>query len=295
MTWAEFEEKEFEVAAAVELAHGPTGYGPVFSSGQVLEKLLGYDAASAPPHDHVIWQILAVPRPRGVQLVSGYWQTGMRPPASRLPAAPISLVVQYKRPEFLYGGRAKQWRLWHEPYLRFTVAARQQSVLLRLDRQLGSEALVRYAAPAFWQRGEFDAALLSRSMLTQTGFVSPERLAGHRVWTYVAPGQDGRPNPSGRPTRFEVLDELLGSRERSVLPPTSGTELVVREGLQAHLRRVAGAAREREPRLRRAVDAWAADLREQVPELEPQPRASVVDLATIATVISAYGAAWYLV
>ncbi|WCB95670.1 hypothetical protein DSM104299_04419 [Baekduia alba] len=295
MTWAEFEEKEFEVAAAVELAHSATGYGPVFSSGQVLEKLLGYDATAAPPADHLIWQILAVPRPRGVTLISGYWQAGMRPPASKLPTAPISLVLQYKRPEYLYGARAKQWRLWYEPYLRFTIAARQQSVLLRLDRQLGSEALVRYAAPAFWRRGEFDAALLSRSVLTQTGFVSPERLSGHRVWTYVAPGQNGRANPGGKPTRFELLGELLGSRERARLQSTRGHELVVHEGLEGHVRRVAGAAREREPRLRRALDSWAADLREQVPELEPRRQARVVDLATITTVVGAYGASWYLV
>ncbi|MDA0178794.1 hypothetical protein OJ997_00685 [Solirubrobacter phytolaccae] len=295
MTWAHFEEKEFEVAAAVELSHAPSGPGYVFSSGQVLEELLGYDAAVAPPIGHVVWRVLGVRRPRGVVLIRSLWELGRRPPASRLPTVPVSLVVQYKRPEHLRGARAKQWGLWHAPYFRFTTAPRQQAVLLRLHKQLGADALVRYASPAFWSQGDLEAAIVSRSVLTQTGFVGPDRLAGHRVWTYVGPGQDGLANPTGRRTRFESFDDLRSARERSAVPPPVGGELVLRQSVESHLKRVAAAAREREPQLRRSVVRWAGDLQREVPELGPTQREAIVDLATIVTVVAAYGASWHLI
>jgi hypothetical protein len=73
VAWAEFEEKEYEVASAVELAMGASAFGPVFSSGQILEELLGHDAAAHPPRDHVLWQVLEVPRPAGERLVPAHW------------------------------------------------------------------------------------------------------------------------------------------------------------------------------------------------------------------------------
>lgn len=295
MTWAEFEEKEYEIAAAVEIAAGPTGYGSIFSSGQVLERLLGYDGATAPPDDHVIWRILAVPRPRGVVLVQGHWEAGRRPPASSLPQSPVSLILQYKRPEYLYGPTAKQWKLWYEPYLRFKCERRQQAVLIRLERRLGSDALVRYASAAFWRRGDLEAAILRRSVLAQTGFVAPRRLHGHRVWTFVAPGQDGRPNPRGRASRFETFADLVREWAAPATGVSGSSELVQTDRLNAHLELVARAAREHEPRLRPRVERWARVARQAVPDVPAQVWTGVVNLATIVTVVGAYGATWYLV
>ena len=48
MVLAEFEEKEYEIPAAIELASGRSRFGHVFSPGQVLEGILGYDAAVTP-------------------------------------------------------------------------------------------------------------------------------------------------------------------------------------------------------------------------------------------------------
>lgn len=73
MPRAEFEEKEYEMAFNIELA---AGGGAVFSSGQVLEKIVGYDAAGAPDRDHAVWQILSVPRPKGLRLVQTHWRPG---------------------------------------------------------------------------------------------------------------------------------------------------------------------------------------------------------------------------
>jgi hypothetical protein len=295
MPWAQFEEKEFEVAAAAELAISPAGYGPVFSSGQVLEKVLGYDAVAAPSEDHVIWRVLSVPRPVGVRLVRSHWAPLERPPAGRLPSTPISLVLQYKRPEYLYGATAKQWHLWRRPYLRFTVESRQQRVLLRLHRRLNDEALVRYASPAFWRSGELDAAVVGRTVLAQTGFVDPSQLVRHRVWTYTAPGEEGRANPGGARSRFETLTDVLGGRNRPIVPDQTATAIVVSDVLGQHLQRVAAAVAVGEPRLRGSVERWALLLREQVSDLTTTQFSAVVSVAMIVTMTSAYRASWYVV
>jgi hypothetical protein len=150
MPHAEFEEKEFEQAAAIELADGPPGQRAiVLSAGQVLERIVGYDAVTAPAREHVIWQLLRVRRPGGLCLVPELWLPGRQPPADRLPRSAISLVLQFKRPDYLFGHRAAQWHMWHQPFYRFRRLSHQHAILLRLERQLGDQALVRYAAPAF--------------------------------------------------------------------------------------------------------------------------------------------------
>jgi hypothetical protein len=73
---------------------------------------------------------------------------------------PVTLVLQFKRPEYLYGATAGQWRFWHQPYFRFARLTEQQRVLATLERNAGENALVRYAAPALWQRGHLEAAHL---------------------------------------------------------------------------------------------------------------------------------------
>lgn len=292
MARAEFEEKEFEVAAAIELAVGASGFGPVYSSGQVLERLLGYDAAAAPAPTHPIWQVLRVPRPPGVRLVPAHWAPGDTPPSDRLPPTPVSLTLQHKRPEYLRGGTAGQWWMWRQPYLRFSTSTAQQRVLLRLHRALGGRALVRYAAPAFWRRGDFEAAILRRSVLAEAGFVSPGRLAGHRVWTYVRPGTLGQPNPRGRRGPFETVDQLLSS-----LRPTSptGRDIVPADATARHVAQIARAARQREPVLRRRLDRWERDLTRMVPEITDRQRRAVVDVATVVSLLTRQGATWHLI
>jgi len=71
MPRAEFEEKEYEQLAGVELAErgGGNGSALLFPAGQVLEHVLGYDTAPDPVEGSVVWRVLQVPRPPGVRLV----------------------------------------------------------------------------------------------------------------------------------------------------------------------------------------------------------------------------------
>jgi hypothetical protein len=128
---AEFEEKQFELAMSVELADGRLG--TVYSSGQVLEAIVGYDAVAQPRHNNPIWQILQVPRPAGLRLVPVMWAPGATPDASRLPASPVSLILQYKRPEYISRAPAKQWTYWRAPYFRFERKQPQHKILRQLE------------------------------------------------------------------------------------------------------------------------------------------------------------------
>jgi hypothetical protein len=290
VTWAQFEEKEYEVGAAVELAEGRAGR-PVFSSGQVLEALLGYDAVAHPDAAHRIWRLLELPRPDGVVLVPGYWRPGSVPPSHALPRSPVSLVLQYKRPEYLVGATAGQWRFWHRPYLRFTVNGRQQAVLARLERALGDQAAVRYACPAFWQRGQYEAALVTGRVLERSGFVRPQTMVGHRVWSYIEPGADGRANPSGRAAWLERLgDVLLGLADA----PNTGQAVVVPDGLAGHLAVLGRAARERQPALRAVLARFAEQLDDSSLELTSGQAQAVLNIAAITSLAVRLGASWHV-
>ena len=291
VAFAEFEEKSYEIAACGEFMRGLGGQiGHVFAPGQVLEARLGYDAAVSVSQRHPIWNVLQVPRPAGVRLLPTYWRGGKQPEAGRLPGALISLVVQFKRPEYLHAGTAAQWRYWREPYFRFARQTRQQRILRRLERAVGNDALVRYSAPAFWRWRDLEAAQLAGRVLEESGFVSPAALDRHSVWTYVQPGVDGRANPSGNRAHFSRLDQLgdwFGT-------PESGTDLTVADQLGEHLRVLANSAAAALPAAqRRNVERWLVDVAERVgdsADLEV-----VRSMAMMSTMVAEADATWWMV
>lgn len=292
MSRAEFEEKEYEQAANLELC---AGGGFVMSPGQVLERLVSYDAVAAPIAGHVIWQILNHPRPKGVRLLPSHWAATHSPPANRLPEHPISMMLQYKRPEYLNGARAAQWNYWRVPYYRFQRTDEQHRVLRRLDRSLEGVAVVRYAAPAFWKFSHLEAAVLTRQVLQRTGFVRPIDLKHHQVWTYVEPGTAGRANPTGRRLLFADFDQLwaaLTQQEVARLPARVEDPL---DRLAVHLAEVAEACRSREPGLRRAIDAWLRSIGRSGIPLSTEGTVRIGDLVTVSTLTSQLNTTWTLV
>lgn len=296
MGTAAFEEKTYEVAYCIELAVGVGGQPQVYSPGQVLEKLLGFDAAGNPDPHHVIWAVLALPRPQGVQLVPPLWgaSKAIQPAAAALPSYPISVFLQFKRPEYLQGPAAKQWKMWHHPYYRFRRSKEQQQVLSRLERRLGVQAVVRYAAPAFHTLGELEAAQMTGSVIAQSGHVPPARLQRHQWWTYDAPGNVGRGNPDGEPYVFERFDALL---DEALSRSAAGREVQPYQveplsALREHLRTTAAACREREPHLRRDVDSWARQL--GTLDLDSQTVDSLRDFASVQSLMARTNGVWLL-
>ncbi|WP_336160108.1 hypothetical protein [Amycolatopsis sp. VC5-11] len=213
MVAATFEEKTYETAYNADLIAGAGGNWRVFSPGQVLEKVTGFDVAADPGPEHLIWRVLRVPRPRGLSLMPSHWASSRSgvPKARELPSMPLSLILQFKRPEYLYGSRAAQRRLWHGPYYRFSRSTEQHSVLKRLESKLADDAIVRYASPAFHTLGELEEAQMERKVIALSGHVAPSVFGRHRVWTYNAAGTYGRGNPAGRARPVEAFDDLFAS------------------------------------------------------------------------------------
>jgi hypothetical protein len=290
MPVAEFEEKEYEVAAAIELATDARRYGHVFSSGQVLEKIVGYDAAADPWSGHRIWVILGVPRPAGVRLLPQFWHPGAEPSIERLPCHPVSFILQYKRPTYLRGASSKQWARWRRPYYRFERTAEQQRILRRLEQAVDGSVVVRYASPAFWQRGDLERNQFMRTVLQSSGFVAPSILGSHRVWTYERPGTIGYPNPSGRGRIFQTIDELL-ARE---IGAAQGQELVQIDAFDDHLSELASLALRHEPRLARAISIWVAALEATGLNLADQTTRRLANFASVQSVLGRVGASWHM-
>lgn len=287
---AEFEEKQYEIAACIELATGAKG-NRVFSSGQMLEDLVGYDAAADPGPDHVLWELLRLPRPKGIVLLPQYWKSAAMPGEKKLPRSAVSVILQFKRPEYLRHPNAAQWHLWRKPFFRFSRQAIQHQVLVGLEGVLEGEALVRYASPAFLTLGMLELAQLTETVLASTGFVRPTDIGNHKTWTYIEPGSDGRANPRGRFRSFETIDELFASVDREgTRQSTSELALPGRE-----MSLMSDTLRHRRPTLRKLVDPWLqvverADLGLSVGQL-----GELRDYVTVQSMIRKIEANWLLI
>jgi hypothetical protein len=283
---ANFEEKQFESAFTSELTRGSLK-NQVFSSGQVLEHILGYDAATNAGPDHVIWSVLGAPRPRGVALLPTLWTPGQTPKAGTLPTSLVSLILQFKRPEFMSRRDSAQWHLWHGRYYRFHRNDEQHRILLRLESRLGGEAEVRYASPAFHKLNELEAAQITGTVISKTGFASPHDLQSHKVWTYQGAGSIGRGNPSGPRRPFPGFDSVvaeLGTTNRGV----AGRSLV--SLLDSH----AAAARARSPRLRQALDIWLRSVANSGVNLLPDTLAQLRAYVSVQSAVVAAQSTWWL-
>ena len=287
---AEFEEKQYEIAASIELASGDYG-SRVFSSGQVLEGILGYDSAADPSADHLLWKILELPRPKGVVLIPRYWRGGEKVDKAVLPQSAVSMILQFKRPQYMLHGNAAQWNLWKRPFFRFERQSSQHAVLSRLEKALGNGALVRYASPAFYSYGALEKAQLLQEVLLQTGFASPSDIGSHKVWTYIEPGVDGRANPSGNHKKFERISELFESLD-AIGPGQPSDEVAIRNMGTAQM---ATALRYRRPAIRRLIDRWILTVEQAGYGLPSTMLESLRDYATVQSTVHRVGASWWLV
>jgi len=212
MPIAEFEEKQYEVPANIELG---VQHAAVFAAGQVLEAVVGYDVAAHPPQNALIWRLVGGNAPAGLQLVPNLWQRArVQPKSPELPSTYVSLIFQYKRPQYLSTSLALQWNYWGTPYFRFPILQHQQDTLAILENALGARATVRYACAAFWTYNELQTHQTAREVLDHSTFVSPSSLVGHQVWTYNAPGTAGYANPRREEISTEHFQDVWGKIAR---------------------------------------------------------------------------------
>lgn len=278
----EFEEKEFENAANTELAWNQAH---VFSPGQVAEAILGYDAAvELPPGAtaDVVRRLIGARPSLGAKLTPNFW-SGCRdaPPQTSLPKRYVSLLLQYKRADYVVELRARQRRHWAQAYFRWSTRPKQHRVLLKLERNLGSRAAVRYAAPAFIARAILETKQVQRQVLASTNFVSPGRIGDHRNWTYITAAGPGFANPRGEEIDSEDYGSLIGNAFADVPSVPLSTHLA--ELVDASLPRT------HRPRPHRHLPLWADEYELSVDALD-----ELTAVVTLGHTFSARGLSWWI-
>jgi len=259
--WSEFAEKPFENLVNIELR--------AMATDQVAEALLGYDAFANPSARHKIWRYLGLPRPKGLVLDPSHWGGGTQPTQTQIGAqVSTSLILQYKRCEYMVRSNAGQSHLWDgEHYYRFGVADLQQTVLKRLEDNVGASAAVRYVAPAFHTFRQLVSHHSSGTGLAHSGFVAPGGLQGHRYWTYICAGREGIANPY-LPLPFETFDELRATLTDAAKATPKATVQAVAQAMIATA--VAAAAGELEAN-RLDLDSAEDEAREGILDSPGQP------------------------
>ncbi|MDF9809185.1 hypothetical protein M2116_000119 [Aurantimicrobium minutum] len=287
---ATFEEKEYETAANIELMCGPHS-NFVRSSGQVLEEIVGYDTAASIGQYHPIWRILKAQRPRGVVLLPAYFPGSTSRASGRLPQTSINLILQYKRPEYLSSPKSRQWSYWNNDYFRFQVTDHQQKALARLERNIGSRALVRYACPAFHASNDLEASQLAGTVLANSGFVSPNRLGVHKIWTYRKPGIAGIPNQSGEPQSFENIEQLIEISQEIALSNSN----TLSENNENYLEQMCVGLEESFPDLMNYVDVWIRHLKTEKLELSSEQFETLRNYVFIQSSLRKLNSHWLVV
>jgi hypothetical protein len=208
MPYAKFEEKQYETAANIEFACSGNN---VFSSGQVLESIVGYDAAIQITEKRVC-DLIGCNMPPGIFLSPALWgkkgEDALK--KEQLPGHLVSLLLQYKRPEYITRKNGKQWSKFNKPYFRMNIEDEQHDILLNLENKLSDKAQVRYATPVFWRYDELQKNMMEKKILNYSKFVSPNGIGkGHSCWVYTNKFICGYANPDYKQVYFDSFDYLL--------------------------------------------------------------------------------------
>ena len=275
----QFAERQYETAVNIELARGAAS---PFVPTQHAEFYLGIDAAHSPRDLHAIWRILAVQMPRRVMLSPMLWPT--LPPRfhDEIPGRHASLFLQYKASVHQDHRRAKHFTRMEGPYYEVRITAHQQRRLADLEARVAAGAIVRYAAPAFWSRGEFDRHDERREVLRHSAFVSPSLVKAHRKWMFGRPTGKAVFNPDPEETDGESWE--IAVRRLS--------EVGRHETLRAHVRALAAAvSQERAETVLDGDGGWVDRIR-RYGRLSQEDAAFLLDLSTVTRAADAAGADW---
>jgi hypothetical protein len=214
----QFAERQYEAAVYIELARGRAS---PFVPTQNIEAYVGIDAAFDPVKSHAIWRILGVHIPRRMYLSPALWPALPRQFHDEIPGRFSSLFMQFKRPVYQDGKRAKYRDRIGGPYFEVAFTPHQQKALVQLETRVKGAAVVRYASPRFWSRKDFDSHDEKRQVLENSAFIAPAAVKSHRKWFYDSSANKAVLNPAPEDAESErwsaVLDELTGRATRQSL------------------------------------------------------------------------------
>lgn len=186
-----YEEKTYESYFNNELSIRSEIY---FPPGQVLEGILGFDAA-AYSKNRKLWRILGYPfwfYPNfsgvNIEKVAIYLENALGDVINSIPAIKTNLLFQYKRPEYITTANGKEWNHWNEPYFRYNIYKEQQDILEKIEKKFGSQALVLYASPAIKDLTELIKLKKRKKIIESSNFKKPQELSAHNRNTYLKSG-----------------------------------------------------------------------------------------------------------
>lgn len=231
---AEFEEKTYEKYFFGELL---SRCSHTFSPGQVQESFIGFDDGFFIPWYHRLFfpfETLALPRLRQLPGIdSTMFEDDFGELIKHLPPFKLNLFIQYKRPEFVTSGHAKQRLHWNKSYYRYKIDQEQQSLLDTLHQVADGRAAVLYAAPAFYLKDSLFKAASKRQIIQKSNIAQAYRLTGHTVYTYADAGSHGIACSDPVSIESDDIDNLLNNSEEneplSLARHLKQTEAVLKE------------------------------------------------------------------
>ncbi len=207
MTFSEFDEFEYSGPLFQQLGRD-TNF--VWQPGQVLEGVLGFDFAMDCHHPFLMGAHHFYVRPPGLIPTVGLRRIYARQ-MHRLPTFQLNLFLQAKRSIYIrrtthkirkHGLPVSCWK--------FYVQKSQQSILESLQKATATRAIVSYASPVFHTTKVLFQNIAEGTVVENSSFPDPKKLAKHKAWYYSQPGASGVANPE-----FERIDgePLLGRIE----------------------------------------------------------------------------------
>ena len=222
MTVAQFEEREFGEPLNAQLTGGSGLFWP---PGQVLEHVVGFDAALMVT-DVAFWASIGFgAAPAGLVIQRSWWPGWpshlLRPLFAFRTPPPfrLNLFLQHKRPEHLTFG--KEWKHWKAAYYRFVLTPHQQRALEACANSLGPAGYVAYGSPAFHLRPDLFAHIEHRTLAANTHFAPALSLVNHARYTYVAARAAGQAH--SEPVKVQPLLFMNGPPHEPPKPPSDGS------------------------------------------------------------------------
>lgn len=221
MPLVQFEEKELEGPLNAQLCDGA-----LWTPGQVLESIIGFDAAMLVVNTSFWASVGFGGPPKGLPVLASWWHgwpSLLLRPLFRHRTPPrfrLNLFLQYKRPEYLI--RGKESNEWNSPYFRFNITTHQQHALEACANSLGAQGLVAYGSPAFFLREDLFAFTESRTLAANTHFAPVLGLANHSRYTYVLPRTKGKAH--SKPVEVQPIWFGDSPPELPPEPPRGGGE-----------------------------------------------------------------------